>query len=213
MRICLVYDCLFPYTVGGAERWYRNVAERLAARGSRGHLPDPAPVGARRARADRRARAGGDGGAADGALHERGRRRILPPLVFGARRARAPAAPRAPLRRRAHRVLPLLLAARRRRAATAAGLRAGRRLVRGLEPRPTGGSTSAGSGGRVGSARAAPLRPRAPARVLLLAAARRAPARGGPARRGRRCSRACTPGPASRARRARPSRSSCSPGG
>ena len=31
MRICLVYDCLFPYTVGGAERWYRNLAERLAA--------------------------------------------------------------------------------------------------------------------------------------------------------------------------------------
>jgi glycosyltransferase involved in cell wall biosynthesis len=33
MRICLVYDCLFPYTVGGAERWYRNLAERLAADG------------------------------------------------------------------------------------------------------------------------------------------------------------------------------------
>jgi hypothetical protein len=25
MRICLVYDCLFRYTVGGAERWYRNI--------------------------------------------------------------------------------------------------------------------------------------------------------------------------------------------
>jgi glycosyltransferase involved in cell wall biosynthesis len=33
MRICLVYDCLFPWTVGGAERWYRNLAERLAADG------------------------------------------------------------------------------------------------------------------------------------------------------------------------------------
>ena len=33
MRICIVYDCLFPYTVGGAERWYRNLAERLAAEG------------------------------------------------------------------------------------------------------------------------------------------------------------------------------------
>lgn len=31
MRICLVYDCLFPWTVGGAERWTRNVAEALAA--------------------------------------------------------------------------------------------------------------------------------------------------------------------------------------
>ena len=33
MRICLVYDCLFPCTVGGAERWYRNLAERLAQEG------------------------------------------------------------------------------------------------------------------------------------------------------------------------------------
>ncbi len=29
MRIAIVYDCLFPNTVGGAERWYRNLAERL----------------------------------------------------------------------------------------------------------------------------------------------------------------------------------------
>ena len=29
VRICLVYDCLFPHTVGGAERWYRELAERL----------------------------------------------------------------------------------------------------------------------------------------------------------------------------------------
>lgn len=33
MRICLAYDCLFPYTVGGAERWYRNLAEALVAAG------------------------------------------------------------------------------------------------------------------------------------------------------------------------------------
>lgn len=33
MRICLVYDCLFPWTIGGAERWYRALAERLAAEG------------------------------------------------------------------------------------------------------------------------------------------------------------------------------------
>ena len=32
MRIALVYDCLFPNTIGGAERWYRNVAERLEGR-------------------------------------------------------------------------------------------------------------------------------------------------------------------------------------
>lgn len=33
MRICLVYDCLFPWTVGGAERWLRNLGEALAAAG------------------------------------------------------------------------------------------------------------------------------------------------------------------------------------
>ena len=35
MQICLVYDLLFPYTIGGAERWYRNLAERLVASGHR----------------------------------------------------------------------------------------------------------------------------------------------------------------------------------
>jgi hypothetical protein len=33
VRICLVYDCLYPHTVGGAERWYRDLAERLARDG------------------------------------------------------------------------------------------------------------------------------------------------------------------------------------
>ena len=33
MRICIVFDCLYPYTIGGAERWYRNLSERLAASG------------------------------------------------------------------------------------------------------------------------------------------------------------------------------------
>lgn len=33
MRICIAYDCIFPFTIGGAERWYRNLAERLAAAG------------------------------------------------------------------------------------------------------------------------------------------------------------------------------------
>ena len=32
MRICLVFDCLYPHTVGGAERWYRNLAESVAGR-------------------------------------------------------------------------------------------------------------------------------------------------------------------------------------
>src|SRR5215204_1828072 len=33
MRVCLVFDCLYPHTVGGAERWYRNLAEDVARRG------------------------------------------------------------------------------------------------------------------------------------------------------------------------------------
>ena len=33
MRICLVYDCLYPWTVGGAERWMRALADGLARRG------------------------------------------------------------------------------------------------------------------------------------------------------------------------------------
>lgn len=83
MRVCIVYDCLFPYTVGGAERWYRNVAERLAMEGheityltlrqwDRGERPAldaqvrVVPVGPRMA-----------------LYTESGRRRILPPLVFG----------------------------------------------------------------------------------------------------------------------------------
>jgi glycosyltransferase involved in cell wall biosynthesis len=82
MHICLVYDLLFPYTIGGAERWYRNLAERLAAAGHRvtyltlRHWPD--------------------GQAADVPGVEvvpvgpglefyttSGRRRIVPPLRFG----------------------------------------------------------------------------------------------------------------------------------
>ena len=82
MRICLVYDCLFPYTVGGAERWYRNLGERLATeghevtyltlrqweRGERGEVAGVlvVAVGPRMA-----------------LYTEGGRRRVLPPLVFG----------------------------------------------------------------------------------------------------------------------------------
>jgi glycosyltransferase involved in cell wall biosynthesis len=83
VRVCLVYDCLFPHTVGGAERWYRNVAERLSAGGHdvtyltlrqwpRGGHPQAignarvVVVGPRMA-----------------LYTQAGRRRILPPLVFG----------------------------------------------------------------------------------------------------------------------------------
>jgi glycosyltransferase involved in cell wall biosynthesis len=82
MRILIVYDCLYPYTIGGGERWYRNLAERLTAdghevtyltlrqwdRGARPHLPGVVvrSAGPRMA------------------LYVGGRRRIGPPLVFGA---------------------------------------------------------------------------------------------------------------------------------
>jgi glycosyltransferase involved in cell wall biosynthesis len=33
-RIAVVYDCLFPYTVGGGERWYRRLAQGLADAGA-----------------------------------------------------------------------------------------------------------------------------------------------------------------------------------
>ena len=82
MRVCLVYDCLYPHTVGGAERWYRNLAERLTVEGHEvtyltlRQWPRGAsagvegvrvvPVGPRLA------------------LYTRsGRRRVGPPLVFG----------------------------------------------------------------------------------------------------------------------------------
>jgi glycosyltransferase involved in cell wall biosynthesis len=82
VRICIVYDCLYPHTVGGAERWYRNLSERLAEEGHdvtyltlRQWEPDEdpgvhgvqvVPVGPRME------------------LYVRGRRRITPPIVFGA---------------------------------------------------------------------------------------------------------------------------------
>jgi len=83
MRVCVVYDCLFPYTVGGAERWYRNLAERLLSSGhevtyltlrqwDRGEALD----------LDERIRVVAAGPRM--ALYTpSGRRRILPPLVFG----------------------------------------------------------------------------------------------------------------------------------
>ena len=80
MRIAIVYDCLFPHTIGGAERWYRSLAERLEGRHSIIYLTR---------------RQWGDGGpgtpfrtvavAPGGGLYTpSGRRRMWPPLRFGA---------------------------------------------------------------------------------------------------------------------------------
>ena len=71
VRICIVYDCLYPHTVGGAERWYRNLSRAARRRRARRHVPDAAPVGrGRGSRRPRRAR--GRGRAADGALRRTG---------------------------------------------------------------------------------------------------------------------------------------------
>ena len=83
MHVCFAYDVLYPLNVGGAERWYRALAERLAADGhevtyltlrlwSRGDEPNVPgvtviPVG-------RGMKLYGS----------EGRRRILPTLVFAA---------------------------------------------------------------------------------------------------------------------------------
>ena len=83
MRICLVYDCLFPYTVGGAERWYRNLGERLAADGH-----EVTYLTLRQWKPHERAEVAGvrvvTAGPRMELYTESGRRRILPPLVFGA---------------------------------------------------------------------------------------------------------------------------------
>lgn len=81
MRVCILYDCLYPWTVGGAERWYRQLAEAHATRGNDvtyltlrqwpegepPHIPGVRvlAVGPRLA------------------LYADGKRRVLPPVVFG----------------------------------------------------------------------------------------------------------------------------------
>ncbi len=84
MRICIVYDCLFPHTVGGAERWYRNLAERLAGEGHDvTYLTLRQWPRGERAQIDPRVRVVLAGPRM--ALYTAGgRRRTLPPIVFGA---------------------------------------------------------------------------------------------------------------------------------
>jgi glycosyltransferase involved in cell wall biosynthesis len=83
MRICLVYDCLFPHTVGGAERWYANLAERLARDGHEvTYLTLRQWETGESPRIDPRVKVVAVGPRL--ALYTAdGRRRILPPLVFG----------------------------------------------------------------------------------------------------------------------------------
>jgi glycosyltransferase involved in cell wall biosynthesis len=83
MRICVVYDCLFPYTVGGGERWYRSLAERRSAEGHAVTYVTLRPCDrGERIELDGRVRVVNVGPRMN--LHTAdGRRRVLPPLVFG----------------------------------------------------------------------------------------------------------------------------------
>jgi glycosyltransferase involved in cell wall biosynthesis len=81
MRVCIAYDCLYPHTVGGAERWYRSLALELASAGHEvtyltrlqwepGTDPLPGVDVVVVSRAER-------------LYDDEGRRRIGPPLRFG----------------------------------------------------------------------------------------------------------------------------------
>ena len=82
MQVCIVYDCLYPFTIGGAERWYRNVAEALASRGHGVTIltlrqwesrEEPDIPGVRVVAV----------GPRFGLYTSTGRRRLVPPIVFG----------------------------------------------------------------------------------------------------------------------------------
>lgn len=83
MRICIVYDCLYPYTIGGGERWFRNLAEHLADAGHEVTYVTLRqwPRG-ERLELDERVRVV-TAGPRMALYTSGGRRRILPPLVFG----------------------------------------------------------------------------------------------------------------------------------
>ncbi len=82
MRVCLVYDRLYPHSIGGAERWLRDLAVRLAEAGHQvtyvttrqwekehePQLPGVKIIGVTGSRQS----------------HVEGRRAVSPPLLFGA---------------------------------------------------------------------------------------------------------------------------------
>lgn len=94
-RILIVYDCIYPWSIGGAERWYRALAERLAATDhdvTYLSLRQWQPASPRRLQT-LRARVGATTPDLPGvrviavgpdlALYAGGRRRLWPPLRFG----------------------------------------------------------------------------------------------------------------------------------
>ena len=83
MRVCIMYDCLYPHTVGGAERWYRDLAERLCEEGHEvTYVTLRQWERGERADIDQRVRVV-TAGPRMALYTSSGRRRMLPPLVFG----------------------------------------------------------------------------------------------------------------------------------
>ncbi len=82
MHIAIVYDCLYPHTIGGVERWYRDLSSRLARdhrvtyltrrQWGLGEEPDRPP-------GVEVVAVSGE----DSLYAKSGRRRVLPPLRFG----------------------------------------------------------------------------------------------------------------------------------
>jgi glycosyltransferase involved in cell wall biosynthesis len=81
LRVCIAYDRLYPWSVGGGERWYRRLAERLTSDGHRVTYlttrqwsagDEPCIPGVRVIAIAR-----------DDALYGRGHRRLRPVLRFG----------------------------------------------------------------------------------------------------------------------------------
>jgi glycosyltransferase involved in cell wall biosynthesis len=81
MKVAIVYDCLFPWRIGGAERWYRSLAEELSRRGhdvvylTRREWDEAPSLSF--------AVVGVSGRRADEIYTQSGRRKILPTLKFG----------------------------------------------------------------------------------------------------------------------------------
>jgi glycosyltransferase involved in cell wall biosynthesis len=83
MRVCLIYDCLYPHTVGGAERWYRDLAERLVGDGHEvTYVTLRQWERGERVQLDARVRVV-TAGPRMALYTASGRRRIVPPLAFG----------------------------------------------------------------------------------------------------------------------------------
>lgn len=80
-RICIVFDCLYPCTIGGGERYYHDLSKLLADRGY-------AVTYLTRRQWDRDPVSGFDWlevipVSPRGALYKNGSRRMLPPVLFG----------------------------------------------------------------------------------------------------------------------------------